>query len=185
MKNIFLVLVLLLVAANIETKSDTYVTTGSLERPTVNLPVSARQENWLGRGGQGSCVHATMVSLFRWQGRLSMARHWRDTYGDGEGPSDLAAKFDREGVRYAYTDSGDVRFLEWALRTQRGCGVTVKGGIHMVALVYLDATQACILDNNDVQNYHWMPREVFLSEWKNSNGWAVAMIYTPSAPAKR
>jgi len=72
-----------------------------------------------------------MISLLRWQYRLNTADYWRRTYGDGEWPEDLAAKFDQEGVRYAYVTNGDVRFLEWACRTRRGCGITVMGGAHM------------------------------------------------------
>ncbi len=39
-----------------------------IEYPTVNLPISLRQSNWLGNKNEGSCVHATMISLLRWQG---------------------------------------------------------------------------------------------------------------------
>jgi hypothetical protein len=152
------------------------------ERPTVNVPVSMRQSNWLGNQGQGSCVHASMISLFRWQYRLKTADYWRRTYGDGEFPEDLAAKFDREGIRYAYVTSGDVKFLEWACKTRRGCGITVMGGAHMVALVHLDATWAGILDNNRVEKLIWVPRETLIAEWKASYGWAVTPIYTPAAP---
>ena len=66
----------------------------------------------------------------------------------------MAAKFDREGIRYAYVTNGDVRFLEWACRTRRGCGITVMGGAHMVALVHLDDKWAAILDNNNVEQVH-------------------------------
>ena len=38
-----------------------------IEYPTVNLPISLRQSNWLGNKNEGSCVHATMISLLRWQ----------------------------------------------------------------------------------------------------------------------
>jgi hypothetical protein len=96
------------------------------ERPIVNLPVDCRQGNWTS-DGSGSCVHATMISLFRWQGRFRTAEHWRGTYGSGEGPGGLAAKFDREGVRYAYVTDGDERFLEWACRTRRGCASLALG----------------------------------------------------------
>jgi len=112
-----------------------------VEYPTVNLPRSLRQENWLGSKGEGSCVFATAVSLFRWQGRYWMADRIRTRYGNGEYADDswnpqsnLADKLDAEGVRYAYTTAGDVSFLEWACSTRRGCGVTVLGGRHMVAL---------------------------------------------------
>jgi hypothetical protein len=152
------------------------------ERPTVNVPAALRQSNWRGPQGQGSCVHASMISLFRWQYRLKTADYWRRNYGDGEYPEDLAAKFDREGIRYAYVANGDVRFLEWACRTRRGCGITVMGGAHMVALVHLDDKWAALLDNNNVERFIWVPRETLIAEWKASYGWAVTPIYTPAAP---
>jgi hypothetical protein len=153
------------------------------ERPTVNPPAALRQSNWLGSEGSGSCVHATVITLLRWQGRYHMADHWRNTYGNGETADDLAAKFDREGIRYAYTaNKNDVAFLEWACKTRRGCGVTVMGGQHMIALVYLDEKWAGLLDDNATSHYIWVPREHFLAEWKASNSWAVTPIYAPTAP---
>ncbi len=153
-----------------------------IEYPTVNLPVSLRQTNWLGSKDEGSCVHATMISLLRWQGRSATADYWRRNYGNGEWPEDLAAKFDQEGVRYAYTTDGDVKFLEWACSTRRGCGVTVMGGKHMVALVHFDEKWAGILDNNDTDKITWVPRDTFVAEWQNSNGWAVTPVYNPAPP---
>ncbi len=152
------------------------------EYPTVNLPFVLRQTNWLGSKNEGSCVHATIISLLRWQGRPGTADYWRRTYSNGEWPEDLADKFDHEGVRYAYTTDGDVSFLEWACSTRRGCGVTVMGGKHMVALVHFDDKWAGILDNNDTDNITWVPRETFVAEWQNSRGWAVTPVYNPAPP---
>ena len=178
-------LILLMVGLCVGTPSATTSATPRVapekERPTVNLPVDMRQTNWT--QGSGRCVHATTISLFRWQGRYDMADHWRKTYGGSEYPTDMAAKLDKEGVRYAYTaGENDVKFLEWAIRTRRGCGVTVMGGAHFVTLVELTDTEACIMDNNSVQKYQWQPREKFLSEWKSSNSWALCILYTPAAP---
>ena len=33
-----------------------------IEYPTVNLPVALLQANWRGSQGEGSCVHASMIS---------------------------------------------------------------------------------------------------------------------------
>jgi hypothetical protein len=152
------------------------------ERPTVNLPLEMRQRNWQGPEGQGSCTWATMVSLLRWQGRYYTADWVRRNCGDGEWPDNMAERLDQAHVRYAYVTNGDVKFLEWACRTRRGCGITVNGGQHMVALVHLDAKWAAILDNNAVEKYIWVPRETLIAEWKASYGWAIAPIYTPAAP---
>jgi hypothetical protein len=155
------------------------------EYPTVNLEEAFREKNWLGPQGEGSCVHASMTMLFRWQGRYDLADMWRRTYADGEwtGGTGLAAKFDKEGVRYAYTTGKkDLSFLEWAVATRRGCGVTMKGGAHMVILIHLDAERAGILDNNFPEEFRWVPRETFLAEWYSSQSWAVTPVYTPPPP---
>ena len=128
-----------------------------VERPAVNLPLALRQSNWWGQGGQGSCTWATMVSLLRWQGRYRTADWVRQNCGDGEWPDDMAQRLDEAGVRYAYVTNGDVKFLEWACRTRRGCGITIRGGQHMVALVHLDEKWAALLDDNAVEQYIWVP----------------------------
>jgi hypothetical protein len=152
------------------------------ERPTVNVPMSDQQKNWLGNQREGSCVHASMISLLRWQGRYKMADYWRSHYGNGEWPEDMEAKFNREGIRFAQTTKGDVKFLEWACKTRRGCGITIMGGSHMVDLVHLDSKWAGLLDNNAVGKIIWIPRETLIAEWKASYGWAITPVYTPAAP---
>jgi len=150
--------------------------------PIVDIPPGLRQQNWLGTKGEGSCVHATMISLFRHQGRPNTAAKWGKSYGNGESSEALAAKFNAEGIRYAYVTNGDVAFLEWACSTRRGCGVTVMGGRHMVALVHFDDEWAGILDPNDTSKITWVERDTFLAEWHNSYGWAVTPVYTPLPP---
>jgi hypothetical protein len=158
------------------------LTLATAERPVVNVPKAARQSNWLGSQGEGSCVIASTISLLRWQGRYKMAERWRSQYSNGQGPESLAAKFEANGMRFAETISGDIRFLEWAVRTRRGCGVTVMGGSHMVTLVGLDKKFAYLLDNNAVESFIVVPRATFLAEWRASYGWAVTPVYCPAAP---
>ena len=153
-----------------------------LERPTVSLPFPMRQSNWLGSQREGSCVYATMTSLLRWQGKPEFAEYWKSNYENGSWPERLSAEFDKEGIRYAYTTDDNVEFLEWALDTNRGCGMTVMGGIHMVALVHLDEEWAGVLDNNFTDEIKWIKREALVSEWKASRGWAVTPVYSPSPP---
>jgi hypothetical protein len=152
------------------------------EMPIVNVPVTMRQSNWIGPNGSGSCTWATMISLLRWQGRYNTAEWIRENYADGEWATTMSKKLDAANIRYAYVTNGDVRFLEWACKTRRGCGITVQGGVHMVALVHLDAKWAGILDNNDVSKINWIPRETLIAEWQASNGWAISPIYNPAAP---
>jgi hypothetical protein len=178
MRHLFLVLVLL---AGCEMKPAT-VKPVNKEVPTVNLPVAIRQHNWLGSHQQGSCVWASTINLLRWQGHDQAADYVRQNYGDGEYPEDHAQKLDRAGIRYAYVTNGDVKFLEWCVKTRRGAGVTVMGGAHCVNLVHLDDIRAGLLDNNNPTTIIWVPRETFLAEWRASHGWAFTVVYTPCPP---
>lgn len=151
-------------------------------RPVVDVPAALRQRNWVGSQGEGSCVWASTITLLNWQSRYKTAQWIKDHCGNGAGPEDLSAKLDKLGVRYAYTTSGDVNFLEWCIRTRRGAGVTTMGGAHCENLVHLDAKWAGVLDNNNPNKIKWVPRETFLSEWRASMGWAFTVVYTPAAP---
>jgi hypothetical protein len=149
------------------------------ELPAVNVPYEMRQYNYT---PGGSCVHASLITLLRWQNRSEEARMWRREFRGGEWATSMSRKMDSRGIRYAYTVEGDVEFLEWACRTRRGAGVTVKGGAHMVTLVHLDDEWAALLDNNDISKHIWLPRQEFIDEWHRSLGWAVTPVYSPLAP---
>ncbi|HQI28661.1 MAG TPA: hypothetical protein PLT20_11300, partial [Sedimentisphaerales bacterium] len=110
MKRLLCALVLLVACAGCEPHFLTN-TPIQQERPTVNVPRADRQANWLGNQREGSCVHASVISLLRWQGRYRTADYWRRTYGNGEWPEHMAATLDREKIRYAYVTNGDVKFL--------------------------------------------------------------------------
>lgn len=201
-----LAIAILLFAVGCDVEQVRRVSSPNTERPIVNVPRALRQKNWAvkfdwvrnehGRlvlTPDGSCTHATMVSLFRWQGQPKMADWWRRYHAGAEthatGPnaaapdSSLAKKLTAAGVRFAETGCrDDVAFLEWACRTRRGCGVAIDEGNHMVALVHLDSRWAAILDNNDTGHFIWVPREEFLTEWKKSGSWAITPVYTPAPP---
>lgn len=156
----------------------------SAERPVVNVPIEWRKGNWLSSCGSGSCVHASFVTLLRWQGRYGTADMWEKSFSGGEWHTSFKRKLEKQGIRFAYTaGKNDVGFLEWACKTRRGAGVTVQGGSHMVTLVHLDAEWAVTLDSNATRNFIWIPRDKFLANWKASYSWAVAPVYMPSAPA--
>lgn len=154
-----------------------------VERPTVNLETIFREENWLGPQGEGSCVHANIIMLLRWQGQYEMANYWRANHADGEWATNIANKMDAAGIRYTYTSrEDDVAFLEWACATRRGCGVAIRNRNHMVMLVYLDDEWACLLDNNFPEEFKWVKRDVFMTDWLSSGSWAVTPVYTPPPP---
>lgn len=145
--------------------------------PAVDIPPELRTANW----GGGSCVHASTVHLLHWQGQPALAQWWRATYSGGEHASRLHERLDAAHLRYAYTTAGDVAFLEWALRMRRGAGITYFPN-HAVNLVHLDGERAGVLDNNRLEQVIWIPREEFLTRWRNYGGWGWTLVYTPPPP---
>ena len=141
---------------------------------TIDIPLSDRQRNYHG----GSCVHASMATLFRWQGQPEIADWWILNHRGGENWQGLSRALNASGYDYSQTTAGDVAFLEWAIRTRRGAAVTWGGG-HMVCLVELDEKRAGLIDNNRVGRIIWQPRTQFIAEWRRRGGWAVTPVYNP------
>lgn len=152
------------------------------EVPVMNLPLSARQKNWISRGGSGSCVVASSVMLLRWQGLDDMATLFRNSYSGGQSSSSINAKFQANNLRFAYTTSGDVKFLEWCCRTRRGAGIGYYPS-HCINLADLSDTTAYLMDCNRIGHYIEVPREQFVREWRTRyGGWAFGLVYSPAAP---
>lgn len=155
------------------------------EYPTVNLPYALRQENWPGAEGGGSCVHASTISLLRWQGQYALADWWKANYDSGEYASRMVLRLTQAGVAFAETTKGDPAFLDICLKTRRGANVVVRGGAHMVTLVHFDAKYAGILDNNYPEKITWYYRKDFIEHWQKSGGWAFTLWYSPAPPIPR
>ena len=149
----------------------------------MDIPPSLRTENW----GGGSCVHASTVSLLRWQGQHEMAEWWRANYIGGEYSDRLIKRMEAANLRYAYTLDADMRFLEWCVRTGRGAGLFYKPN-HAINLVGLDAEYAYLLDNNDVSRpertgeWERVPRSEFERRWRGYGGFGWTLVYQPPAP---
>lgn len=156
---------------------------GTPQGVVMDVPPRLRTENW----GGGSCVHASTVTLLRWHGLSAMADWWRQQYSGGESSDRLVKRMEAAGLRYAYTAQGDVRFLEWCVRTGRGAGIFYKPK-HAINLTGLDDQYAYLLDNNATDypenQGHWerVPREHFERAWQEYGGFAWTLVYSPPPP---
>lgn len=176
---LFIVACLVVAAICLPKNADFGINFQGSEHPVVNLPYGLRQQNW----GSGSCVIASTCSLLRWQGKPQTAAKLRSRYEGGQTFWSWNQILDAEGIRYACTyGANNVRFLEQAIATRRGCIVTVRGGAHMVCLVDMTPTKVCILDNNSTDRLIWRDREDFLQEWYGANSWALTPVYVPASP---
>lgn len=156
------------------------------ERPVVNPHVSYRQSNWLGPKGQGSCVHASLTNMLRWQNQFEFATYWRAKYlGDGEYDTELRQRLDDEGVSYAYTNKADLKLLDFAHATRRGALLWWKPNHCCTFCGWVskdDKIFGVILDNNHVQQYELVEREQLHRLWAGYGGFALTTLFDPPSP---
>jgi hypothetical protein len=160
----------------------------------ADVPKEVRQENYVKKcpdcGEEhdrfpGSCVHASTITMLRWHGMDELADWWRENYHSGETLHGLTSKLDEAGLKYAFTDTGDVSFIEWAVRNRLVVGLAYKPS-HWINLVDLTDEHAVLLDNNRIGEYEYIPRAEFEAAWKNQFwGVAVVLVYEPSPPWPR
>lgn len=176
-----ILLALVLAVSDLESPTQTAppppVTKQVLEYPTVNLPEALRTKNW----GGGSCVHASVVTLFRWQNRDDLADYWRANFIGAESFAGVMTKANRLGLSFVGTSDGSVAFLELCCRTRRGAMIFYYPK-HAVNLVHLDSKWAGLLDNNRTHKYIWIPRDVFIQNWRSYGGVAATPTYSPVSP---
>jgi len=158
------------------------------EVPIVNIPEGLRQRNWAESGpGDGSCTWASIIPLLRWQQNEAIADHILKTQGGGETINDFMSKLDKIGVVYA-TGFMDKYFLEEVCRLRLGAVVGIHAyketgtPRHAVTLVGTTEDSVCLLDNNDISEFHWIPREIFFDDWMNAGGIVLTPVYSPIAP---
>lgn len=185
------------------------VTVGGPKRPggadevSVDLPADQRIRNIGSKvDGAGMCVTSSVEMGARWQG-LDEFRGFRDWCAlqpggcyPGKLARQIAAYARARGIdapAFVQWTDGDDRKLDQAIKTGRCVAVTYSGrdGVryrgpiaHMVCLVYLDADNACLLDNNAIGESEllWMSRAEFLSRWRGmGGGWGFCWL-APAPP---
>lgn len=156
---------------------------GVVDAAAMDLPESMRTRNRPPDvRSAGSCVHCSTISLLKWQGQHEMAAWWRDQYSGGEYDDRLIKRMESAGLRYAYTEDGDMGFIEWAVKTRRGAGVFYKPS-HAINVVGMDSENVYLLDNNRVGEYEAVPRSEFAWSWKNRyGGFGWALVGYPIPP---
>jgi hypothetical protein len=161
---------------------------------TCDLPLSQRTKNVGGRDGAGLCVFSSIGHAARWQNEKRLVdfqkQMTKEPGGGYPGKVDrMIAKYGK-GAPYIQYEGHDPTILKVALKTGRMPSVTYDGHdphyngsiAHMVNLIYLDDQEACILDNNFIDELVWMSAKEFLERWTGDGGWAVILLAPPPPP---
>jgi len=162
-----------------------------------DLPLSQRTKNVGGRDGAGLCVFSSIGHAARWQNEkrlVDFQKQMTKEPGGGypEKVDRMIAKYGK-GTPYIQYEGHDPIILKLALKTGRMPSVTYDGHdphysgsiAHMVNLIYLDDQEACILDNNFIDELVWMSAKEFSERWTGDGGWAVILLAPPPPPPPR
>ncbi len=178
---------------------------------TIDVPPAYLRENDRGipengRPGAGLCVWASLQMSAWWQGIPELADlfEYMRTQPGGGWPArvEQVLKARAAGVGFVQYEGKDretvIALIETALKTGRPVCITYGYGdfyrkrganqiSHMVLLVHFDEKWAAIIDNNDVANVTWMPREELLKRaaYPSGDTWVCVLIGTPPPPIPR
>lgn len=155
------------------------------DTPVVNLPLEARQQNWRGPGGDGSCVHASLSSMLHWQNQFALAKWWRSQYSGGEWSDQLRRRLDAAKIPYAYTEKANIKLLDDAHASRRGALLWWKPSHCCTFVGWAKGSDgklyAAILDNNRTQAFEFVERSEFHQKWAGYGGFALTTLYDPPA----
>lgn len=142
----------------------------------ARVPIQDRQQNYY-RGG--SCVYASMITMFRYHGFHKEA-NWVRKYDRGGGVviEDVSRRCRQFGIGYEYTTGRNVEFLESVSRTRRVAILSLSKG-HAVNFVGFKNGKAIIIDNNNPKRSYTIPKREFYRRWK---GYAIALTELPPPP---
>ncbi len=151
------------------------------DRPQIKIDPLDIQSIWLHPTNRsGSCVHACLVTLFRYQDRDDWAIYWRANYSGGMNNALLVRYLEDNEIPYRNTFmEKDVAFLEQAMSERIGTLATTSidtPADHMRLLVHLDNCEAAIIDTRTSNAVVWMDREEFLETWFYSDSWATTVL---------
>jgi hypothetical protein len=164
----------------------------------VDLPLSQHVKNFgAPADGQGLCVFASLDMAARWHRQRSLIDVIHRVSRGGGWPEkvDEVMKEVAPDVVYEQYQGVDPKFLDRAIKNGGPVCITYGYGerygmqtiYHMVLLVHLDSTSACIVDNNFPGTFEWMTRDELLRRWihPTGKGWAISLLAAPPPPPPR
>lgn len=145
----------------------------------INVPDPV--ENYLGRRGRhlyGSCFHAAMQDLLRWQGLDERADYWRRHFDGPATLDDIRGIADCLALRHAETEDGNEDFLEYCTQGRLGAAIgweVDEPGDHAIVFCGFDGREAVLLGVNRPETTR-MERGEFLRRWRRCGGFAITIL---------
>ncbi len=126
----------------------------------------------------GSCLHAAVQDLLRWQGLDATADYWRAHFGGPADLEDVMRIADSLGLKHAETDAGDEQFLAYCTAHRLGAAIyweVDRPGDHAIVFCGFDRDEAVLLGTNRPETTR-MPKSEFLRCWRDCGGGAFTIL---------
>ena len=130
---------------------------------------------WRIRNRGGSCGHCSTAMHLRWLQQFDKADRWWSTYRGGEHFQRHLARLRRAGVKFIYTDSGDTRIIDYAIRSRRGA-IIYDVPFHIRNLQGERNGSVLVLDNNLISRLQPIERRRWERRWQQVSGIAIVII---------
>ena len=149
----------------------------------ADVPTEMREENWWGPvRGEGSCAWASTVMALRYAGQDPLATWYRDHHGDGAHATQLMNQATAYKLAFSATEVGSREWMEWAISNRLVICCAYYPG-HMINVVGSTDTLIVILDNNHIDKFRYVEKEVFYAKWRRDySGFAMCFLYKPLPP---
>ncbi len=147
--------------------------------PPAALPVELRQENWLGKKRQGSCVYASTVMMLREHNILDIADRVRAKYGDGSWETKITGELRAEGFQVSQTRNADPAFFDYCSANNKGAIIWFKPShcCYFAGWVKHGGKKyAVIIDNNHIEEYELVEAERFLRLCRSYGGFGCTIV---------
>ena len=153
------------------------------DRSSVPAPIDVANpvHNYMsgrGRHQSGSCLHAAVEDLLRWDGLDQKADYWRSHFGGAANLVTVVRIADGLGLRHSETSGGDEEFLDYCTANQLGAAIyweVDEPGDHAIVFCGFDGPDAVLLGTNRPVTSR-MPRTEFLARWRNCGGCAFTIL---------
>lgn len=142
---------------------------------SLQAQVADLAPEWRIRNRGGSCGHCSTAMHLRWLQLFDEGDRWWNTYRGGEHFERHLGRLRRAGVKFIYTDSGDVRLIDYAIRSRRGA-IVYDAPLHIRNFQGQRGNSVLILDNNLISRMQPIERNRWIRQWQRISGIAIVIL---------
>jgi hypothetical protein len=117
----------------------------------------------------------------RWLQLFDKGDKWWNTYRGGETFRRHVSRLRQAGVKFIYTDDGDTRLIDYAIKSRRGA-IVYDVPSHIRNMQGGNESTVYILDNNRISEMQPRERRRWERRWQQVSGIAIVVVSSSPPP---